>query len=376
MTDSPQDHGDNEKLQAALRREQRRAAELEARVAGLEGELDTARNRLARLSARRSVRLALKAAELGRPIVAALRRLRREPEQPPMPDAATVAAEIRRLRPEAGPVAGPLVTIVMLNRNGARYLSRVLPSLRDNTNYRSFELVVVDNGSSDESLALLRRDWEFPLRVIANEGNESFSHGCNQGIAWANGDYVLLLNNDVDPVTPGWLGHLVTGLEEDSSRGAAGALLVYPERPGFVSRDPNTGPDLTVQHRGIAFRWRRNAAPEATVPWAYNLGVGEDPTRSDLVATEEVPAATAACLLIKTSLLQELGGFDEGFTYGMEDVDLCVRIRRSGHNIVLVGNAALFHHEFGTQSEGAAARKRANLRHGTRWVPRGVEARC
>ncbi len=344
---------------AALSRERREKAELEKRLAEVEAELAEARRRFDRLSKRRAVRTALRLAELGRPVFAGIRRLRgsRPEAVVATPTQADVAAAINSHRPDSGPESGPLVSIVVLNQDGAEHLRRLLPGLKDTTVYRSFEALFIDNGSTDESLAILGQDWGSPIRIISNDGNVSFSHGCNQGINEAEGEYVLLLNNDVVPINPGWLGALVNSLEQDPQAGGAGALLVYPERPGYAAK--GAGTDLTVQHRGIGFTWRTNAAPEATIPWAYNMGVGEDPTAASLAETVEVPGATAACLLVRTSLLRELGGLDEGFIYGMEDVDLALRIREAGYRVVLVGEAALFHHEFGTQSQVAAARKRS-----------------
>lgn len=363
-------------LDKELRRERAARADLEAKFFKLQQQLDAEQAKLARVTSRTSVRFALRLAALARPVVRLLRRTRRavDPQSTPSHQAG-VTATIRGHRNEPGPESGPLVTIVVLNRDGARHLSTLLPALRDNTTYRSFEVVAVDNGSTDESVDLLNMDWGFPIQITRNSGNVSFSHGCNQGISRARGPYVLLLNNDITPINPGWLGALVNSLEEDPDRGAAGALLVYPERPGYVSKDRNTGADLTIQHRGIRYRWRRNAEPSATVPWAYNMGVGEDPTRAALAATVEVPAATAACLLVRRDLLDRLEGLDEAFMYGMEDVDLSLRVRTAGYAVVVVGAAALYHHEFGTQSAIAAARKRsngiANLQHFSRkWGPK------
>ena len=360
--EQPIGSSDTNDVEETLRRERHAKDVLETRVVNLERQLQAERTKLQRISERKSVRLALKTAALGRPLLAALRSRQRSTVEPEATASAQadVTTSICRHRSDPGPESGPLVTMVVLNRDGARHLERLLPALRDNTTYRSFELVVIDNGSTDQSMDLLSEDWGFPLQVVRNDRNVSFSRGCNQGIALAAGPYVLLLNNDITPINTGWLGALVSSLEEDPTRGAAGTLLVYPERPGYVSQDRNTGADLTIQHKGIEFRWRRNAEPSATVPWAYNMGVGEDPTLPDLAATIEVPAATAACLLIRRDLLGQLEGLDEAFMYGMEDVDLSLRIRAAGFSVVIVGAAALYHHEFGTQSVVVAARKRAN----------------
>lgn len=366
----------NDPVEDQLERERVKSRALEAKVADLEQQVGIERANLKRLSSRKSVKAALRVAGLGASILEVVRRRRVPPTKKNEPaDQRAVVAALQHHRSELGPGEGPLVTVVVLNRNGAHHLARLLPGLRDQTHYRSFELVVVDNASTDDSNRLLDQDWGFPIRTITNDTNVSFSRGCNQGLAVANGEYTLLLNNDIAPINSGWLGALVNSLQADPSVGAAGSLLIYPERPGYQSGDPNTGADLTVQHRGIRFQWRRNAPPEGTVPWAYNVGVGEDPTDPELAATRLVAAATAACLLTRTDLLRDLGGLDEGFTYGMEDVDLCLRIRDAGYSVAYVGAAALFHHEFGTQSKIEQARRRefglANVRHfSAKWSAR------
>jgi GT2 family glycosyltransferase len=379
MTRSESNHPSNstEAVEAQLAREINERKALEKKATKLEQQLACERARFVRLSSRKSVRVALRLARFGAPFVAAFRRIRSsDPEESSAgTDQDRTMRAIRSHRTDAGPATGPLVTAVVLNRNGVHHLARLLPGLRDETIYRSFELVVVDNASTDKSLEILEQDWGFPIRVVRNVTNVTFSQGCNQGLEEAAGDYVLLLNNDISPISPGWLGALVSTMEADASLGAAGSLLVYPERPGYVSRDPNTGADLTIQHRGIRFQWRRNAEPDATVPWAYNIGVGEDPTKAQLARTRLVPAATAACLLIPAELLRKLGGLDEAFIYGMEDVDLSLRIRDAGKSIALVGAAALFHHEFGTQSKLEIERRRShglsNLQHfSEKWGPR------
>ncbi|MGH8935811.1 MAG: glycosyltransferase family protein [Acidimicrobiia bacterium] len=261
------------------------------------------------------------------------------------------------------------MSIVVLTRNGRPHLERLLVGLRDRTRYRSFELLVVDNASTDGTDLMLREDWGFPIRIIRNEENTSFSEGNNQGIAQARGDLILLLNNDVDPINEGWLGAMVEGLRSESKTLAVGALLVYPRRKKG-QRDPDqTDLDLTVQHRGIAFVW------EAGAPRAVNLGRGEDPLNPDLVGMRVVPAVTAACLLVSKQKLTGVGGLTEGYVFGTEDVDLCLKLRDLGGEILYCGQAALFHHEFGSQETIASELKRAArlgnaCRFRERWTPR------
>ncbi len=138
-------------------------------------------------------------------------------------------------------------------------------------------------------------------------------------------------------------------------------------RPGKRTLDPDL--DLTVQHRGIAFGWEDQA------PRPVNLGKGDDPTSPQLTGLAEQPAATAACLLVRRSSLEEMGGLAEEYLYGWEDVDLCLSLRDIGLTTVVSGDAALFHHEFGTQDTLGDEVRRLNYlwnrrQFAQRWSPR------
>jgi GT2 family glycosyltransferase len=223
------------------------------------------------------------------------------------------------------------VSIIVLTRDGADQMKRLLSSL-ERTTYHPFEVVIVDNGSNDETPDLLAVKRAFPLRVIRNEGNVSFSRGNNQGAELAAGDYLLFLNNDVEAINSGWIGALVEAVETEGVV-AAGALLVYPSRG-----DPAS--DLTVQHRGIHFSFRMGAVRGFNTHWP-------DPLDRRLLNVLDVPAATAAALMVKAGPFRDVSGFDEGYVYGREDIDLCLKLRQIGR-IVVAGNAALFHYESAT----------------------------
>lgn len=320
----------NEKIEsdaATLQEYRSRARSAERRLSAIRGQ------RVLRGALRLAAvvkRIARRAVSFARPTDRTDRRAQEE-----------LAAALQALRPEAGPADGPLVSIVVLTRDGKAHLERLLAALRDRTAYRAFELIVVDNASGDGTGELLARPWPFPVRVIRNESNATFSAGNNQGIAAARGEFVLFLNNDVEPINAGWLGSLVRAAQEDPSRAAVGALLVYPARPkSGGKRNPS---DLRIQHRGIGFTFLKGA------PHARNLGTGEDPRDPALTETRRVPAVTAACMLVPRERLRRVGGFTEGYVYGTEDVDLCVKLRADAGEIVLCGGAALFHYEFGTQ---------------------------
>ena len=191
---------------------------------------------------------------------------------------------------------GPLVSIVMLNRDGAALLQRCLPMVLA-TSYRPIELIVVDNGSTDDSVAYIEGlTAPFPIRVIRSNSNHSFSDGNHQGAAATTGDWLLLLNNDVEPIDPRWLGYLI---ETGDARGAAavGARLVYPRRePG----DPgvNAFPKLTLQHGGIGLRM------DDGMPIAVPLDAGGDALAADAGVVRDAVALTAACLLVRRSAFE------------------------------------------------------------------------
>jgi GT2 family glycosyltransferase len=258
------------------------------------------------------------------------------------------------------------VSIVVLNRNGESLLRQLLPALR-RTAYSPFELIVVDNGSVDGSVAYLEASASpIPIRIVRNPGNAPFGAANDQGVAEATGELVLLLNNDVEPVHPGWLGHLVSTVI-DGGATAAGARLVYPRRTR-----PRAGaqhPDLSLQHRGVQFVLEGGLA----VPRV--LGAGEDPFGPAATALEEVPALTAACFLVRRETYQAIGGFSSGYDYGWEDMDLCLRLRATGGHLVCDGRAVLLHHESATRVRADAAAARTRLEgnrarfHAT-WGPR------
>ncbi|MBW3621539.1 MAG: glycosyltransferase, partial [Actinobacteria bacterium] len=283
-----------------------------------------------RLANRRVVRLALGAVEPLRPVVRKARELTgsdptggrggplravadKVAEAKAKPHVPATEAEARELQAELTETApgsdrehGPLVSVLVLNRDGVDHLRRMLPGLA-RTTYRDLELVVVDNGSSDASVELIRStDIGAPVTIIENEDNATFSHGNNQALAAASGAYVLLLNNDIEPAVPGWLGHLVDTLEEHDAT-AVGARLVYPRRPGLDNAGDTVHPDLSLQHRGVHFDGGVDG-----VPRGRNLGAGEDPLAPVATAIEEVPAVTAACMLVRADVLREVGGLTEG----------------------------------------------------------------
>jgi GT2 family glycosyltransferase/spore maturation protein CgeB len=231
---------------------------------------------------------------------------------------------------------------VILNRDGRSHLERCLAAVAT-TAYRDVEVMVVDNGSTDGSADLAERfAMPFPIKVLRNADNKSFSEANGQGVELATGDLICFLNNDVDPITEHWLGYMVETITTTDAA-AVGARLIYPRHRGG-RRAGSRHADLTIQHAGVAFD---RAEP---IPLARAMGAGADARGPDAAAIEDRPALTAACLLVRRELFEAVGGFTPAYDYGMEDVDLCLKLRAAGGRLVYDGRAALWHHESATRS--------------------------
>lgn len=366
-----------------------RAGHLDRQLADTSQALSATRTELGRLRNRRSVKLALTIAERGRPAVRAARKARTawrrhrahgqtfrlpsipESRRPHRPASTRQEQRVRRQliasvdEPRGG--AGPPVSVLIPTRNGLHHLRRLMPRLAE-TRWDDLEVIVVDNGSDDGTSDWLRSTtWPFDLQVVEGDATLNFAQATNRAAATARGQFLLLLNDDVEPITDGWLARLVqTAL--DHAPAVVGTRLVYPRRPSARGRLDVGGADLTVQHAGVHFV----TTPDG--PLARNQGIGSDPCCDDVTAVRDVPAVTGACLLIPTDTFWESGGLDERYEFGLEDVDLCLAAGRAGANVIYDGRTVLFHHEFGTQQRdrrGARRRRRLQNRRlfADRWSP-------
>jgi len=272
-------------------------------------------------------------------------------------DPAGLAAEIRRrLGPPPEAAEWPLVSIVVLNRDGAPMLRRLLRGLAERTDYPHLELIVVDNASTDDSLDFIcRTEAPFPISVIANHHNESFSDACNQGAEPARGELLLFLNNDVEPFEPGWLGELVACLHARGA-GAVAATLICREEEHDASFRHGYG----VQHRGLGLREEEGMLVPALLGWE------DDPLDERLGEDLERRAVVAACVMLRRASFERVGGFSHGYVYGAEDLDLCMKLRAAGERVVCSGRSLAIHHPVSTRRaapfEDQLALKLANRR--------------
>jgi GT2 family glycosyltransferase len=210
--------------------------------------------------------------------------------------------------------------ILVLNWNGRSLLQTCLPLLLNQT-VSNYEVVVVDNGSSDASVSFVTE--QFPqVRLIQNEKNLGFSRGINAGLRQISADVVVLLNNDV-LVQPNWLAELLRPFQEDSQIGIIGSKLLYP--------------DGTIQHLGA----------ELTYPLARSHHFHYKKADVDeLPAVQDVPYVTGAAMAVHRSVLTRVGLLDEMFhPFYYEEVDFCYRAKAAGFRVVVATQAVAVHDE-------------------------------
>lgn len=216
-----------------------------------------------------------------------------------------------------------LTSIVVLTYNQLDYTKKCIDSIRDYTTRDTYEIIVVDNNSTDGTVDWLRVQND--IKVIYNQENLGFPKGCNQGIKISKGDNILLLNNDT-VVTHNWLDNLITCLYSSDKIGAVGPITNYCSNYQAIGVSYNN--DLVEMHK-----------------FAKTLNI------SNPEKWEERLRLIGFCLLVKRSVVEAIGFLDEQFSPGnFEDDDYCLRIRNEGYRIMLCNDT--FIHHFGSVSFG------------------------
>lgn len=231
-----------------------------------------------------------------------------------------------------------LVSIIIPAWNLWGLTAACLQSLAESSPHENVEIIVVDNGSTDDTAteldALGSALFGDHLRVVRPGKNVGFSRGCNLGAATASGDLLFFLNNDTI-ARPGWFDPLVAA--QGGKTGAAGPLLYYP--------------DGSLQHCGISF------GPFCNVRHIYEFFPGDHP-----VATAKRPlqAITGAAFMLPAALFHEAGGFCEDYVNGFEDIDLCCRLTSMGRVLAIAPGSVFEHHV--SQTPGRFDHDSANAR--------------
>lgn len=221
-----------------------------------------------------------------------------------------------------------MVSIIICTRDKAELMRVCLNSIFTKTAYSNYEVLVVDNGSEEEATFSLFDQWERAepkrFRVIRDERPFNFSALNNNAAKQARGDLLLLLNNDMEVITPEWLEEM-GGLAIQERVGAVGAMLYYSENH--------------VQHAGAIFN------KTAPIHSYYKGWLTSNDLTKLLKINRNFLAVTGACLMVKKQLYTEVGGLDEGFESSYNDMHFCMQLHERGKHNVFAPKAELFHYE-------------------------------
>ena len=236
-----------------------------------------------------------------------------------------------------------LCSVVILNWNGSNVMRRFLPSVLQHTTLQDTEVVVVDNGSTDDSMAYLQSLSGTPealsahLRIIAYTENYGFAAGYNRAIASIDSEIVVLLNSDVC-VMSGWLSPVLDYMQQHPDVGAAQPkILAYNS---LLAHRQDASQPVTFEHAGAAGGY----IDMLGYPFCRGRIMGyvaTDKGQYDTVA--RAFWVSGAAFFIRTKLYNELGGLDESFFAHMEEIDLCWRLNSRGYNLVCVPQSAVYH---------------------------------
>jgi GT2 family glycosyltransferase len=219
----------------------------------------------------------------------------------------------------------PLVSIIIPTRNQADLLRTALDSIRNRTDYGSYEIVVVDNGSTERGALSYLASLGPPVHVHRWPHAFNYSAINNFAVGVSKGAQLLFLNNDIEIVRPDWLTALLEYAQLPGV-GAVGAKLLYS--------------DGTIQHAGVVLK--RTGVAHHAFRWAPREVLGV-PRLADL--PRNCSAVTGACMLVPRKVFEEVGGFDEELRVVLNDIDLCLRIRDRGYAVIYTPHAQLYHHE-------------------------------
>ena len=224
------------------------------------------------------------------------------------------------------PVKGsPLVSIIIPNKDESETLAQCLESI-ERSSYQNYEIIIVENNSEkEETFAYYEKIQSDRVRIVFWPDEFNYSAINNFGASEAKGDYLLLLNNDVQVITEDWLEELLSNCQREDV-GIVGAKLFYP--------------DDTIQHAGIVIGIGGVAGAVFTgLPGVYSGYLHKASIQQDL------SAVTAACMMVKRSVYEELGGLEEKLKVAFNDVDFCLRARDKGYLVVYNPEVKLYHYE-------------------------------
>lgn len=236
-------------------------------------------------------------------------------------------------------------SIIILNWNGAEMLRQYLPSVIEHTTLPDCEIIVADNGSTDNSLAVMKEEFG-AVRTIVLDKNYGFAEGYNRAISQIDSEYVVLLNSDVE-VTEGWLETLLSYMDSHMDVAA-----IQPKVLSWLHRD-------RFEHAGAAGGFVNSLG----YPYCRGRRFGRvEKDKGQYDSTIDIHWATGACMCVRTSVYMETGGLDADFFAHMEEIDLCWRMRNKGWRIACVPTSVVYHLGGGSLSYDSPRKMYLNFR--------------
>lgn len=237
----------------------------------------------------------------------------------------------------------PLISILIPNRNEMQTLKVCIDSIYEQSSYRNFEIIIVENNSNEPDIFEYYKDLEknHLAKVVVWEGIFNYSAINNFGVKHTSGEYLLLLNNDVEVISADWLQEMLMFAQRPDV-GAVGAKLLYP--------------DNTIQHAGVILGIGGVAGHAHKYFHRNDYGY-----MNRIHYAQNLSAVTAACLMVSRKVFDEVGGLDETFGVAFNDVDFCMQIRKAGYLNVYTPFAELYHYESKSRGYEDTPEKRARF---------------
>jgi GT2 family glycosyltransferase len=234
----------------------------------------------------------------------------------------------------------PLVSIIIPTRDYLKYLRVCIEGILTGTSYENFEILILDNESKDKSTLdyfdQLSNDER--IRIIKTPGKFNYSKINNLGVTYAKGELLLFLNNDIEPISDNWLTEMVShGIRPEI--GCVGAKLLYPND--------------TIQHGGVVLGLGGLAGHAFK-----SFPMDHSGYKNRLCLVQNYSAVTAACLLVKKKLFEQVGGFnEENLQVAFNDVDFCLKVREQGFRNLWTPFALLYHFESASRGDDLSPKK-------------------
>lgn len=250
------------------------------------------------------------------------------------------------------PTHNPKISIIIPTKNMSSVLRQCLESIFNKTTYANFEVIIVDNGSNETDVFELYRHYESieedRFKVHALDIPFNYSKLNNFGVEKASGELILLLNNDVEVITGDWLQEMA-GQALRKEIGAVGACLYYP--------------DNTIQHGGVILGIGGVAGHSHKYFNSDHTGYYRR-----LKIVSNYTAVTAACLMLRKDVYNEVNGLEEELQVAFNDVDLCLKIWSSGYNNVWLPHVKLYHYESKSRGHEDTIEKQERFSKEIAWV--------